>query len=67
MKRSFTLGELEVYWEEYESAFRLWVLKDGKRELRKLTDRPAGCTSAEKVKLKSHMTFPEFLKEATNA
>jgi hypothetical protein len=67
VKRTFSLSEIEVYWKDYEDAYRLRVLKDGKWELWKLNEKPEGCIRAEKVKLKGYMTFSEYLKEKIDA
>jgi hypothetical protein len=66
MARRFTLNEIEVYWEDYRDAFRLLVLRDGKWSLQSIGTPPGTATRAERVRLKDHMTFPEYLKEKMN-
>ena len=63
-KLRFTLDEIKVLWDEYQAAWRIRVLKDGKWELRLPGPmQHIDGTRAERVKLKDVKSFIEFLKE----
>jgi hypothetical protein len=60
--KTYTLPQLEGLWNDYAVAFACRWLVQGKWEWEKPPEKQVA-TRAERVKIKEHKTFIEYLKE----
>uniref|UniRef100_A0A6H1ZG78 Uncharacterized protein n=1 Tax=viral metagenome TaxID=1070528 RepID=A0A6H1ZG78_9ZZZZ len=62
MKKKYTIGEIREKWSEYKLALGYRVLVDGRWAIVKKLDT-SGATRAEMIKVKDHVSFPEYLEK----